>query len=144
MPAQRPLMNDTGETSLILQIVIGLLYPFMILFGFYIILNGQYTPGGGFQGGSILATLFVARYIIYPVEDTDSESLHRIERFFFALIVIVPVIFLFSGFLTQYPQFRTHYLMLMDTLIGVEVACGLGVAVLRFAFFQGVGKTWHL
>jgi energy-converting hydrogenase B subunit I len=33
-----------------------LLYPFVLIFGFYIILHGHLTPGGGFQGGAVVAT----------------------------------------------------------------------------------------
>ncbi len=135
---------DRDAESLILRTIVGLLYPFMLLFGFFVIRNGHYTPGGGFQGGSVLASLFVARYVIYPVEDTDSEALHTLQRLFLALIVLVPTAFLFSGALGRHPALRAGYLTLMDVLIGVQVGLGLGVAVLRFAFFKGVGKTWHL
>ncbi|MFU8780111.1 MAG: Na(+)/H(+) antiporter subunit B [Kiritimatiellia bacterium] len=137
-------MNDATNESLILQISISLLYPFVLLFGFYIIWNGYATPGGGFQGGSILATLFVARYIVYPVEDFNSHRMHLIERVFLSLILILPALLLFSGLITQYPALRIPYLRLMDILIGVEVTFGLGVAVLRFAFFKGSGEIWHL
>ncbi len=136
--------ESTGEESIILQLAIGFLYPFMLLFGFYIILNGHYTPGGGFQGGSILASLFVARYVIFPVEDTDSERLHTIQRCFLALILLLPTLLLFSGVLARHPLHRSLYLTTMDILIGVQVGFGLGVAVLRFAFFQGIGQTWRL
>ena len=137
------MSNIEGE-SIILQMIIGLLYPFMLLFGFYVILNGHYTPGGGFQGGSVLASLFVARYIVYPVDDTDSEVLHALQRVFLSLILLVPLLALFSGFVTAHPEYRKLYLTFMDIVIGVQVGFGLGVAVLRFAFFEGVGKTWHL
>lgn len=137
-------MNENVADSLIIQLSIALLYPFMLLFGFYIIWNGYATPGGGFQGGSILATLFVARYIVYPVEDFDSRRMHLIERAFLALILILPTLFLFSGLTMRYPFLRIPFLRLMDILIGVEVAFGLGVAVLRFAFFKGTGQVWHL
>lgn len=130
--------------SRILQMTIGFLFPFMMLFGFYIIYNGMNTPGGGFQGGSILATLLVARYIIYPMDDIDSERLHVIERIFFGLILFVPALLLFPGNLQHLPGMRTVYLRTMDVLIGIEVGFGLSVAVIRFAFFKGTGKTWHL
>ncbi|TVR05014.1 MAG: sodium:proton antiporter [Spirochaetaceae bacterium] len=133
-----------GEESIILQMIVALLYPFMLLFGFYVIINGHYTPGGGFQGGSVLASLFVARYVIYPVEDTDSEVLHAIQRVFLSLILVAPMVLLFTGIVTRNPELRTLYLTTMDILIGVQVGLGLGVAILRFAFFEGVGKTWHL
>ena len=136
--------RDIGSESMILQVCIGFLYPFMMLFGFYIIYNGLNTPGGGFQGGSILATLFVARYVVYPVEDIDSEHLHIIERIFFAMILATPVLLVFPGTLTHLPAFRALYLRTMDILIGIEVGFGLSVAVLRFAFFKGTGQAWHL
>jgi multicomponent Na+:H+ antiporter subunit B len=33
-----------------------LLFPFVLIFGFYIIMHGHLTPGGGFQGGAVVAT----------------------------------------------------------------------------------------
>jgi len=133
-----------SEDSLLLQMAMGLLFPFMMLFGFFLILNGHYTPGGGFQGGSVFATLFIARYVVYSVDDIDSEKLHLIQKIFLGLIILAPLILLFSGVLEQFPQYKSVYLTFMDILIGVQVGFNLGVAVLRFAFFTGVGKKWHL
>lgn len=31
------------------------LSPYIMLFGFYVIFHGHYSPGGGFQGGTLLA-----------------------------------------------------------------------------------------
>ncbi len=135
---------DLPEQSLILEVVVGFLYPFMLLLGFFIIMNGHRTPGGGFQGGSVLAALFIARYIVYPLNDMNSERLHAFQRVFLALILITPMLMLFSGFLHRYPEFRTLYLIGMNVLIGFQVGLELGVVVLRFAFFEGVGKTWRL
>ncbi|MEX0639125.1 MAG: MnhB domain-containing protein [Balneolaceae bacterium] len=33
-----------------------LLSPYIMLFGLYVIFHGHYSPGGGFQGGALLAT----------------------------------------------------------------------------------------
>ncbi len=136
--------HDIPEQSLILEVVVGFLYPFMLLLGFFIILNGHHTPGGGFQGGSILAALFIARYVIYPVNDMNSERMHAFQRIFLALILLTPMLLLFTGFIHRYPQYRSLYLLVMNILIGLQVGMEIGVAVLRFAFFQGVGKTWRL
>lgn len=143
--SERIAAEDTlSEQSLILQVVIGFLYPFILLLGLFVILNGHYTPGGGFQGGSVLASLFIARYVVFPVEDISPERLHALQRVFLAAIVVAPLMVLFTDLVNQYPSFRPLYLTLMDILIGVQVGFGLGVAVLRFAFFEGVGKTWRL
>lgn len=133
-----------GEESIILKTTVGLLYPVMMLFAFYVILNGQDTPGGGFQGGGVLASVFVARFIIHPVDDTDRGRLHTMQRVFIALILLTPMLVLFTGFVTRYPEYSGAYLTLMNVLIGLQVGVELGVAVLRFGFFQGVGQTWRL
>ena len=31
-------------------------YPFCLIFGLYIVVHGHLTPGGGFQGGAVIAT----------------------------------------------------------------------------------------
>jgi multicomponent Na+:H+ antiporter subunit B len=136
--------GDLPRQSLILEIMIGMLYPFMLMLGIYIILNGHRTPGGGFQGGSVIAALFIARYVIYPANDMSSERMHALQRFILALILITPVLLLFTGFIGRNPEFRTPYLVIMNILIGIQVGLELGVAILRFAFFEGVGKQWRL
>ena len=35
------------------------LFPILMLFGIYIFINGHLTPGGGFQGGVVLASAFL-------------------------------------------------------------------------------------
>lgn len=36
-----------------------LLFPLLLVYGIYVILNGHLTPGGGFQGGVIVGTAFM-------------------------------------------------------------------------------------
>lgn len=42
--------------SKIVRAAADFLYPFVMIFGFYIVLHGHLTPGGGFQGGAVIAT----------------------------------------------------------------------------------------
>lgn len=39
----------------IISTVSGAISPFIMLFGLYVIFHGHYSPGGGFQGGTLLA-----------------------------------------------------------------------------------------
>ncbi len=131
------------EASVIVRSILGFLYPFVMMLGFYVIINGRLTPGGGFQGGAVLAWLFIGRYMLHPVEDLSTDVMHLLERFFLAFILLMPVLLLLTGFVNENPEFRTAYLILMDTLIGGEVGFGLAVVVFRFAFFRGVGESWR-
>jgi energy-converting hydrogenase B subunit I len=42
--------------SKIVRTAADLLYPVIIIFGLYIVAHGHLTPGGGFQGGAVIAT----------------------------------------------------------------------------------------
>ena len=50
-------MNDRGM-SIIVRTVTRFVYGLIIVFGFYVIMHGHLTPGGGFQGGAIVASAF--------------------------------------------------------------------------------------
>ena len=47
------------KASEILETGGGFLFPLIILFGAYIFIHGHLTPGGGFQGGVVIATGFL-------------------------------------------------------------------------------------
>ena len=44
---------------LVLRVIAKLLIPFILLFGFYVQMHGDYGPGGGFQAGVIVAAAFI-------------------------------------------------------------------------------------
>jgi len=114
--------------------ITGLLYPFIIVFGMYIIFNGHDTPGGGFQGGAILATLFIGRLIVNPVNDIHPHLMHDIEQAMFVLILLLPIVFLLMPLHRAYPLLKEPYLIAMNILIGMKVALGLTIVVFRFGF----------
>ena len=45
----------TRYRNIIVGIAVRVMAPFIFLFGIYVIMFGHYSPGGGFQGGTILA-----------------------------------------------------------------------------------------
>lgn len=52
--------------SEILETASGILVPLTFLFGAYVFLNGHLTPGGGFQGGAIIASGAMLAMIAKP------------------------------------------------------------------------------
>ncbi|MCT8986792.1 DUF4040 domain-containing protein [Shewanella phaeophyticola] len=61
---------------LIPQVVGRLLIPFIVLFGLYVQFHGEYSSGGGFQAGAIIAT----GVILYALLEGESEALRAIPR----------------------------------------------------------------
>ena len=55
--------RDTEKASLILSTGCKFLFPFILLLGAYIFIHGHLTPGGGFQGGAIIASAFLLMYL---------------------------------------------------------------------------------
>ncbi len=51
------MRNDRQDT--IIRTVCRQLVPFVQLFGLYVIMHGHSSPGGGFQGGVIIASSFI-------------------------------------------------------------------------------------
>ncbi len=45
--------------NLVVQTISGIVVPFIQLFALYVITHGHSSPGGGFQGGVILAASFI-------------------------------------------------------------------------------------
>jgi multicomponent Na+:H+ antiporter subunit B len=66
---RRVKVNDEGKMSTTVRAISGPALLMTILFGLYIGLHGQLTPGGGFQGGVILAT---GPLLVYVCENTEA------------------------------------------------------------------------
>jgi multicomponent Na+:H+ antiporter subunit B len=54
--------------TIIVRTTSRLLFPFIFLFGVYIVLHGHLTPGGGFPGGVIIAASVVMLILAYGIE----------------------------------------------------------------------------
>ena len=124
------------KDSEIISNTVELLYPFIILFAFYIILNGHITPGGGFQGGALLSAVFITKYMGSSLNYTKIDAFKLIEKLMFIMILIIPVFFLFAGLSKKLSFLNEFYLILMNTLIGIKVCCGLSIIFFRFVFFE--------
>ncbi len=130
------LAKEKDKHSELFTQTMGILYPVIILFGFYIIINGHNTPGGGFQGGAILSSAFTVNYLATHDMKINLSFLNKVEKLLYLLIVIFGVLFTMY-FLSDFPQeVKVVYLALMNSLIGLKVACGLTVIFYRFIFFE--------
>jgi len=55
--------REIEPASLVLYTGCRLLFPLILIFGTYIFVHGHLTPGGGFQGGAIIASGFLLIYL---------------------------------------------------------------------------------
>lgn len=67
------------EAGFILRTGSDLLFPLLLTVGFYIVLHGHLTPGGGFQGGVVLAAAFFASFLARPSKQPRHAAISLIE-----------------------------------------------------------------
>ena len=114
----------------------GLVYPLILVFGFYIIYNGHVTPGGGFQGGAILAGVFTIQYLTTNTKNVSLHFLNKLEKTIYLLLLVAGIILVLYMNQDLSLLQKEIYLIIMNTLIGIKVACGLTVIFFRFVLFE--------
>lgn len=113
-----------------------IIYPFILIFGIYIIVNGHTSPGGGFQGGAIIASVYISKYLVLPVYDYQLEPFKRIEKIMLLMIILIPISIFVFQMNVKFPDLNIPYLIIMNILIAVKVTCGISVIFFRFVFFE--------
>lgn len=137
-------MIDKQKTPELFVTFSRLLYPVMLLFGLYVILNGHLSPGGGFQGGAIVATAILILYYIDISKEIDVKFILLIEKILFLLLITIASLSLFTRgelFTNFIPldanvELKQIYLILLNIIIGAKVAFGL-VAVFTAFLKEG-------
>ena len=129
-----------------------LMIPFIQLFALYVIIHGAGGPGGGFQGGVILASSFVLYLVIYGLAAAGKRFPERANNYLMStgvylyagvglLCVIVTLgaaQFLNYGYLPLTHMFEENRALGMDL---VEIGIGITVAaVITEIFFNLVWK----
>ena len=67
------------RSSTIVRTFLYFLVPFIVLFSVYVILHGLITPGGGFQGGTIIGASMIIFTAIFGLWDASKRISQRIR-----------------------------------------------------------------
>ena len=118
---------------------VRLLFPVLVLFGVYIVLHGHLSPGGGFQGGVVIATAFFLRMLADPDFRLDHARLGWLEALSgsgFVLLGLIGLILTttatFLGNFLPHPVASLGQLVsagvipLIYALVGVKVGAEVG------------------
>ncbi len=80
------------EASAIVQTGAKVIFPFTVILGAYVFIHGHLTPGGGFQGGAIIATGFLLMLISYRKFFVEHNALTWIEALAGSTFVILGIL----------------------------------------------------
>ncbi len=144
--------------SKIVRTQASFLYTLILIFGFYIVAHGHLTPGGGFQGGAVIATGIALIVVAYKFENikgwvkksmlTTAESIGLLA-FIITGISGIGVSFFYNWLANSGLLFGrvVHYginpgyintagtLPIMNLAVGIEVLGGLGVIIMYFLHY---------
>jgi multicomponent Na+:H+ antiporter subunit B len=79
----------------IIRISAKLLFPFFLILGIYVVTHGESSPGGGFQGGVILAAAFILYGLVYG---TDALNARVPRSLVDALMALGALLYAGTGF----------------------------------------------
>jgi multicomponent Na+:H+ antiporter subunit B len=78
-----------GVDDVIIRTAARILTPFIQIYGLYVFVHGHSSPGGGFQGGCIMAASFVLLCIAFDLRAAKKRLTERRNMVFCALGVFI-------------------------------------------------------
>ncbi|MFO7445892.1 MAG: MnhB domain-containing protein [Ignavibacteriaceae bacterium] len=129
-------MNYKSDSPIIL-IVSRIIAPYIMLFGLYVIFHGHYSPGGGFQGGAIIAASFI---LIRITNDPEVDEQHFMKSLGIPLGSVGVIIFFAAGFLAM--LFNLNFLDYSYlTFTGLSPADARSIGILIIEIGVGIAVT---
>jgi len=128
--------------SEIVETATELLLPMVILFGIYVFINGHLSPGGGFQGGAIIASGTMFLLLALPESHISRLMIaitESLSGFSYVVVGVLGVI-LADGFLDNRIMGLGNYgdlfsagaIPLIYTFVGLKVGFELSAVLDRF------------
>ena len=146
-------MNNKPEIKRVIQRCgCDAILPFALVYVFYIILHGHLSPGGGFQGGVLLAGVVILLYLGHGFEATvDALSYHTLHAGEgIASIAYVALAMMGVAVGAQFAQnvlytqgaagelYSSGTIFWMNVTVGVKVVTGIGsISLLMISLLAG-------
>ncbi len=126
------------KNSRIIRTLAQKLLPFIFLFGFYLTFHGHLSPGGGFQGGVVIATAIILLTLSYGIKETENrfkeKHLSVMEKLAILAFIFLGLLGIFCGYpflknflpLGQRGCIASAGLMVpLNLVISIKVAAGI-------------------
>lgn len=130
-----------ARSSELLQTASSFIFPFIFITGVYIAVNGHLTPGGGFQGGAVLASSLLLLILADPDQNGAPSLFSWLESLSGLIYVILGVAGLVfaGGFLdaSLLPAGKAGTLIsagiipIISVLIGIKVGSELSSLIVK-------------
>ncbi|MFD3190634.1 Na(+)/H(+) antiporter subunit B [Sedimentitalea sp. HM32M-2] len=119
---------------LILRVITKLLIAAIMLFALYVQFHGDYSPGGGFQAGVIMAVAFIIYGVVFSLDEVQRVLppwlVHKMAALGVLIYAGTGLISFFMGYAfldyaalsPSHPEHGQHYgILLVELGVGVTV-----------------------
>ena len=131
--------------DVIVKTLARLLVPFIVIYALYVVMHGHHSPGGGFQGGVILAASFVLLAISHGLEQTKKRMSEKLAGVISSIGVFIyagigALCLILGGNYLDYGKL-SKILRVTPTearslgILGVEIGVALAVMAVMFTIF---------
>lgn len=128
--------------DIILQTVARVVVPMIMVFGFYILLNGHLSPGGGFSGGAVMGAGLILHCAAFGFSRTArffNEKVYDIIKVgSLCLYAIIITYYLFTGandIASIVPLGKVGNIISSGLILPINILVGLEVACTMYAFY---------
>jgi multicomponent Na+:H+ antiporter subunit B len=132
-------MNNEVTNKLLNNIVVSVIgklsFPIILLLAFYIQINGENAPGGGFQAGVIGATAFILHRFIFNKEITLSLLNPKFLTYLSALGLLI---YLLTGVMCI--MLGGNFLE-FELLNSIKLSSKIGIAIIEWCIGLTVFST---
>lgn len=137
------------NASPVVRTVTRKLFPFILLFGAYLISYGHLSPGGGFQGGVVVGTALVLLALSQGVPETrlrfSEHRLRRSEHLALTTFIVLCILAWTRGYVSLKALFPTAIpssgpVLLLNLAIGIKVGAAITLIFYALADRRSDGR----
>ncbi len=146
--------KDWVPSDIIIKTVCRILIPFIQIYAMYVVAHGDYSPGGGFQGGVIFGSSFILLAISYNLKTLMKRVTEKFLGIFSAVGVLIfvgigAIAMVMGGNFLDYSTLaplvpvdpgHIRALGMLGVEIGVGIAC---MAVMAIIYINIVSEGRH-
>lgn len=130
------------KNDAVLQAAAGVLVPFIMMFGIYVILNGHLSPGGGFSGGAIVGAGLILYLNAFGFKKTEKLFTEKTYKWISFAALTTYCLAKSYSFYTGANELESHiplgtpgHILSSGLILILNICVGMVVACTMYTFY---------
>ena len=152
--ARSHAMLAAESSNLVVKTIVRLFTPFIQIYGLYVIAHGHYSPGGGFQGGVILAASIILLALAKGLRRTMTKVTEKLTTMLcstgvFIFVGLGLLCLLLGGNFLDYEKLDIFFKVGAPQsrslgILGIEIGVGIAVMACMISIFFDIATGGEL